>query len=84
MGMQDRFIVKSRLTVYTTDLSTMEDKLENNHYGGIDDFLADAKLIFDNCRKYNGDKNTYSQQANKLEKALERIMKKRQQDVVTE
>jgi histone acetyltransferase len=60
----------------------MEDKLENNHYAGIDDFLADAKLIFDNCRRYNGNGNTYSVQANKLEKALERIMKKRQQAVV--
>lgn len=60
------------------DLSTMENKLENNHYASIDDFVADARLIFANCRQYNGEKSTYTQQANKLEKALDRIMKKRQ------
>ena len=56
----------------------MENKLENNHYASIDDFVADARLIFANCRQYNGEKSTYTQQANKLEKALDRIMKKRQ------
>lgn len=60
----------------------METKLENNHYEGIDDFLADARLIFANCRQYNGEKNTYTTQANKLEKALDRIMKKRQESTV--
>lgn len=60
-----------------TDLQTMEYKLENNHYASVDDFLYDAHLIFNNCRRYNGEKSTYTTQANKLEKALERIMKKR-------
>ena len=64
------------------DLATMESKLENNHYAGIEDFLQDANLIFANCRQYNGEKNTYAAQASKLEKALERIMKKRQAAVV--
>ncbi|ORY33986.1 hypothetical protein BCR39DRAFT_518041 [Naematelia encephala] len=59
------------------DLSTMEYKLENNHYEGISDFLADAKLMFDNCRQYNGERSTYSTQANNLEKALSKIIKKR-------
>jgi histone acetyltransferase len=60
------------------DLSTMESKLENNHYNSIDDFISDAQLIFENCRQYNGEKSTYTNQANKLEKALDRILKKRQ------
>jgi histone acetyltransferase len=60
-----------------SDLQTMEYKLENNHYASIDDFLNDAHLIFTNCRRYNGEKSTYTTQANKLEKALERIMRKR-------
>lgn len=56
----------------------MEYKLESNNYGSVEEFMADAQLIFNNCRQYNGDKNTYTTQANKLEKALERILKKRQ------
>lgn len=55
----------------------MEYKLENNHYSTIEDFKRDAQLIFDNCRRFNGT-NTYTTQANRLEKALERIMKQRQ------
>jgi histone acetyltransferase len=60
------------------DLSTMEHKLENNHYNSVEEFLTDARLIFDNCRQYNGEKSTYTNQANKLEKALDKILKKRQ------
>ncbi|WVW84008.1 hypothetical protein I302_106034 [Kwoniella bestiolae CBS 10118] len=60
------------------DLSTMENKLENNHYETVEDFVADAKLMFDNCRQYNGEKSTYTKQANLLEKALDKILKKRQ------
>ena len=56
----------------------MEYKLDNNHYESVEDFLVDARLMFNNCRQYNGDKNTYTQQANKLEKALGQILKKRQ------
>ena len=56
----------------------MEHKLENNHYEAVDDFLHDVNLIVANCRQYNGPNNTYTTQAVKLEKALERIMKKRQ------
>jgi histone acetyltransferase len=62
----------------SADLSTMEFKLDNNHYESVEQFVTDASLMFNNCRQYNGDKNTYTQQANKLEKALERILKKRQ------
>ncbi|WWD03055.1 hypothetical protein V865_001099 [Kwoniella europaea PYCC6329] len=60
------------------DLSTMEYKLENNHYETVEDFVGDAKLMFDNCRQYNGEKSTYTKQANLLEKALDKILKKRQ------
>ncbi|WWC89250.1 uncharacterized protein L201_004170 [Kwoniella dendrophila CBS 6074] len=60
------------------DLSTMEYKLENNHYESVEDFVSDARLIFENCRQYNGEKSTYTKQANLLEKALDKILKKRQ------
>lgn len=63
---------------HATDLSTMEYKLDNNHYMSIDDFETDARLIFANCRQYNGEKNQYANLANKLERSLDRILKRRQ------
>jgi histone acetyltransferase len=50
------------------DLSTMEQKLEADKYSTMDEFVYDAKLVFNNCRSYNGDSTTYYKNANKLEK----------------
>lgn len=52
------------------DLSTMEVKLENNAYETFDDFIYDCRLIFNNCRQYNGENTTFYKNANKLEKVL--------------
>ncbi|CCE82026.1 Piso0_002719 [Millerozyma farinosa CBS 7064] len=52
------------------DLSTMESKLENDKYESFDQFLYDARLIFNNCRSYNAESTTYYKNANKLEKFL--------------
>ena len=50
------------------DLSTMENKLENDKYGSFGQFLYDAQLIFNNCRTYNAETTTYYKNATKLEK----------------
>ncbi|KAK3299980.1 Bromodomain-containing protein [Chaetomium fimeti] len=52
------------------DLSTMETKLEADQYNTPEDFIRDAKLIFDNCRKYNNETTPYAKSANKLEKFM--------------
>ncbi|KAI0093208.1 Bromodomain-containing protein [Irpex rosettiformis] len=52
------------------DLSTMEHKLDTNQYSNLDAFLADAQLIFDNCRLYNQENSSYYKNATKLEKIL--------------
>jgi histone acetyltransferase len=52
------------------DLSTMEIKLENDKYESMDDFIYDCKLIFNNCRQYNGENTTFYKNANKLEKSV--------------
>ncbi|GMM31791.1 histone acetyltransferase [Martiniozyma asiatica (nom. inval.)] len=52
------------------DLSSMENKLENDKYESMDDFIYDCKLIFNNCRQYNGEQTTFYKNANKLEKAV--------------
>ncbi|CCD24776.1 histone acetyltransferase GCN5 NDAI_0D04630 [Naumovozyma dairenensis CBS 421] len=50
------------------DLSTMEIKLENNKYQKMEDFIYDARLVFNNCRMYNGENTSYFKYANRLEK----------------
>ncbi|KAJ3471609.1 hypothetical protein MRS44_001708 [Fusarium solani] len=52
------------------DLSTMESKLEADQYLTPEDFIKDAKLVFDNCRKYNNESTPYAKSANKLEKFM--------------
>lgn len=52
------------------DLSTMEERLTNDMYPTPAEFVADAKLIFDNCRSYNGETTPYVKSANKLEKYM--------------
>ncbi|KAI0344708.1 Bromodomain-containing protein [Trametopsis cervina] len=52
------------------DLSTMEHKLDTNQYPTLESFLADAQLIFDNCRTYNSEGSSYYKNATKLEKIL--------------
>lgn len=52
------------------DLSTMETKLEADNYAIPEDFVRDAKLVFDNCRKYNNETTPYAKCANKLEKFM--------------
>ena len=52
------------------DLSTMEERLSNDMYPTPAEFVADAKLIFENCRAYNGETTSYVKSANKLEKYM--------------
>ncbi|KAK4462103.1 hypothetical protein QBC42DRAFT_305897 [Cladorrhinum samala] len=52
------------------DLQTMEQKLEADQYLTPEDFIKDAKLVFDNCRKYNNETTPYAKSANKLEKFM--------------
>ncbi|GAA5988355.1 hypothetical protein JCM10908_002179 [Rhodotorula pacifica] len=52
------------------DLATMETKLEANTYGTLDQFVHDARLIFNNCRRYNDAGSNYVKNANKLENYL--------------
>ena len=57
------------------DLSTMEYKLEANNYSLPEDFIRDAELMFNNCRKYNNETTPYAKAANKLEKYMWQLIK---------
>ncbi|KAG0651357.1 Histone acetyltransferase GCN5 [Hyphodiscus hymeniophilus] len=52
------------------DFSTMEAKLEQDNYSTPEEFVHDAKLIFNNCRKYNNETTPYAKSATKLEKYM--------------
>lgn len=52
------------------DLETMEKRLEEDAYATPDDFVKDAKLVFNNCKRYNNDTTSYWKNANKLEKFM--------------
>jgi len=52
------------------DLGTMEEKHEKDLYPTPEDFIRDAKLVFDNCRRYNSDSTPYAKAATRLEKYM--------------
>ncbi|PFH53843.1 hypothetical protein AMATHDRAFT_83748 [Amanita thiersii Skay4041] len=56
------------------DFSTMEHKLETKQYSTLDDFTADAQLVFDNCRLYNPEGSIYARNATKLEKFFKDLL----------
>ncbi|KAJ6500056.1 hypothetical protein C8R47DRAFT_971212 [Mycena vitilis] len=52
------------------DFKTMSEKLEANQYKTVEQFLDDAQLVFDNCKKYNQEGSIYLKNANKMERFL--------------
>jgi histone acetyltransferase len=52
------------------DLSTMEERLHNDLYPKPEDFIRDARLIYQNCRSYNQESTPYHKSANRLEKYM--------------
>ena len=59
-------------TVITSpmDLSTMEEKMNQDQYLTPKDLVDDLLLIFNNCRKYNDETTVYNKCAVKLEKYM--------------
>ncbi|EKG09184.1 hypothetical protein MPH_13812 [Macrophomina phaseolina MS6] len=52
------------------DLETMEQKHERDMYHTLEDFIKDAMIMFNNCRRYNDENTPYAKAANKLEKFM--------------
>lgn len=55
---------------HSSDLSTMEHKLETNQYPSLRAFIDDAQIVFDNCRLYNPEGSVYAKNATRMEKFL--------------
>ncbi|KAI4220767.1 MAG: hypothetical protein L6R36_007385 [Xanthoria steineri] len=56
------------------DLRTVREKLENAQYENAKEFEQDVKLIFANCRKYNGPEHPIRASANEVELLFNREM----------
>lgn len=55
------------------DLSTVQEKMNNNAYETADEFESDVRLIFKNCYRFNPDGTP----VNKMGKRLEAIFDKK-------
>ncbi|KAI1101356.1 histone acetyltransferase GCN5-like protein [Jackrogersella minutella] len=58
------------------DISTMEDKLQQDQYHSPKDVIDDMKLIFSNCRSFNDKASVYYKSAGILEKYMWTLIKK--------
>lgn len=64
------------LMLSTLDLGTIETKLERDAYTDFESFVADARLIFSNCKLYNHEASQYAKLATRMEKFLDECLAK--------
>ncbi|KAI8388339.1 Bromodomain-containing protein [Radiomyces spectabilis] len=57
------------------DLSTVDRKLNNYEYDKVEDFVADIRLVFSNCYKYNGPEAMISMLCQNVESAFEKSLR---------
>ncbi|ORX63145.1 hypothetical protein DM01DRAFT_1379671 [Hesseltinella vesiculosa] len=50
------------------DLTTLEQNVEGDVYGTMEEFVTDVQKIFDNCRTYNAEGTNYAKCATRLER----------------
>jgi WD40 repeat protein len=82
-GVDEFFLLPVDVTKYSDyatrvevpmDLSFISDRLEADYYASRFSVVADVKLIYSNCQKYNGDKDELSEVAGTLFTTFEEIV----------
>lgn len=68
LGVPDYYKIITR----PMDLSTINTKLENDHYVNADEFEADIRLMFQNCYTYNGPGSDVYNMGKELEKVFDK------------
>lgn len=75
------------IITHPMDFKTIEDKLENSvpgkdvpkpdqpRYSSADQFIADVRLVFSNCVKFNGPEHTISLMGRRLEELFDKSIK---------
>lgn len=58
------------------DISTIRKKLESDEYTSVAEFIADAELMFNNCRTYNNPTSPYVEAAGRLQQRMQQGMTK--------
>ncbi|ERF77136.1 hypothetical protein EPUS_07677 [Endocarpon pusillum Z07020] len=58
------------------DISVIRKKLESDQYNSVAEFIADAKLMFNNCRTYNDPTDPYIEAADRLQHRMQQGMTK--------
>ncbi|KAF6251400.1 Bromodomain-containing protein [Scenedesmus sp. NREL 46B-D3] len=56
------------------DFKTVREKVRAGAYASMDEWHSDMQLIWDNCRKYNGDNHDITRSAEKMKTFMERRM----------
>ena len=68
--MRTRWADYYTVITHPMDLTTMDEKLEKGEYSDPKEMVADCRLMFKNCKKYNDKTTVYPKVADKLEKYM--------------
>ena len=52
------------------DMKTINERIKSEDYKNVDQFISDARLMFNNCRQYNEEGSAIVKDANTLEKKV--------------
>jgi len=63
------------------DFPKMDSKLSNNEYSNMDALVADAQLMFDNCRLYNGVGSNFHRYADSTEAMMKNWLSENEDEV---
>jgi hypothetical protein len=55
------------------DFQTIKNKLQNNNYLKMQEFLNDLQLVFDNCILYNGENSSVSMMCKNVKEEYKKL-----------